>query len=280
MKTSNKLLIALAVALVVIPILVVAINVKLNYKSASKWSENLTSLHDFETESSGFKKEKITQNFNEINFVGQKGLMLNLTLIKSSSKGIKLSDGESSAIKSRVDANGVLQISFNEQKNSNFKSVTLAIYGPEVNRLKINDLLQLRLTAKADDLNLDVSNLQSMAVDVNSRINKLTVSGNQLKNFSIDREIASELNLNLINSEFKTAWASYKKLSINASGASSVNITGDDQDRNKYKIDELVLNSTGSPFISISRIHVSQSSVNLSDSTVVSMPAQYLKNKN
>ncbi|GGI23009.1 hypothetical protein [Pedobacter mendelii] len=276
MKTSNKLLISLAISLILIPIIVIAVNVKTNYIQADKLTQNNKNLEDFNIASPNFVLHKLDKSFDKINIIASKKTILKVTIVENPNTGLKISDNEENNTGAFVDKNGVLQISNKNLKDNQTVFLSLVIFSPKINQLSIKDALQLEFHATAKQLNLNLKNLQSMFFQ-NTKISQLNIIGDNLKNFFQDDNNIDKLYLNLNNSQFKASKVSYKILDIVLTGNSKISIEGDEVNKEKYKIDSLYINTKGKSDLKLENIKVNKSSGNLSDSTTVNMSAAVLK---
>ncbi|RZL30152.1 MAG: hypothetical protein EOO96_18700, partial [Pedobacter sp.] len=168
MKTSNKLLIALALLLIIVPILVIAINVKFNYLPEDKIIKNSESLDKFDAVTPYFKLRKLDKTFEKVNVTASKSTILKITLVESPQNGLKISENESENLIAVVDANGVLQISSKASKDKKMDFLSLVIFAPVIKQLSVTKALQLEINAKIKKLDLNVNNLQSMLFHPNT----------------------------------------------------------------------------------------------------------------
>lgn len=276
MKTSNKLLIALAASLIIVPILVIAINVKLNYLSVNKMVENNESIEKFDAITPNFILRKLDKSFDKINIVGSKETILKITLVESANSGLKISENGNDNLIAVVDANGVLQIS-NKNLNNKMEFLNIAVFSPIINQLAVSEVLQLEINTKTKQLEMNLKNLQSLSFHPDTKIEKLNVSGNHVQNFSQSNNYVNNLNLNLSDSDFRTSGSSYKALTIVLHGHSRVSIEGDDVNKEKYKIDSLSITDKGKSNVTLSNMLVLKAHGSFSDSTNLTMPSKNIK---
>ncbi|KQN37987.1 hypothetical protein ASE92_00635 [Pedobacter sp. Leaf41] len=277
MKTSNKLLIALALLLIIVPILVIAINVKFNYLPEDKIIKNYESLDKFDAVTPYFKLRKLDKTFEKVNVTASKSTILKITLVESPQNGLKISENESENLIAVVDANGVLQISSKASKDKKMDFLSLVIFAPVIKQLSVTKALQLEINAKIKKLDLNVNNLQSMLFHPNTKIGRLNVSGNHVLNFSQSNNYVDDLNLNLDNSEFRASGTSYKVLTIAIKGYSHIAIEGDKSNRNRYKIDSLSITTQGKSSVVLTDMLVNKAHGDFSDSTAINASAKNLK---
>jgi len=278
MKTSNKLLIALAVSLIIIPIIVVAVTVKMNYTDARSFREETKTVNRFVTPTEGYISSEIVKPFEVINIDDAKGMFLNIQLIKDSKSGIKIPGNDKDAISFRVDEKGVLQVSVKEVAKGASSYSSLIIYSPNFNQLSIAKGRALSLRTNVDSLLLNTNSMTEVSISPESKMNKIiaVAEGVDKLDFSNNLNIGY-VDLNLKNSNFESELASYKSLKINAEGKSAINISGQNENADKFQIDNLYIKTAGQSDLKVENIKVNKSSGNLSDSTSVSMSASILK---
>lgn len=273
MKTSNKLLTALAVLLLIIPIIVVAINVKINYRPAT--GENFVedqeiNAEPFEKESSGRTSLPIKTPFSTVNIPDAKRIYLELHLIKSKKSGVKVPTDMKNDINFTVNNTGVLQISFGDKLNrsgNHRNGVVVLVYGPNIDELALNNSSSLVLTAKTDTLNVNMkrSGPLSFGTPITFSVNdKITRVTNQTD--------IKQLNVNLDSASFYSQSNSYKNLNIKSKN-SSIEFSGDE----KSSIENLTINTFEKSDIKIDKVKIDKISGNLSDETTIAMPVKYLK---
>ncbi|MFC4212032.1 hypothetical protein ACFOWA_12605 [Pedobacter lithocola] len=277
MKTSNKLLISLAISLILIPIIVIAVNVKINYKSDKEQDIASKNIEHFATSSEGYVSIPLSKKFTSVNISDAKGFFINVLLLKDTASGIKIPDHLKSMLSYTVDKNGVLQFQINQQKNNTKEYASIVVYAPSLNKFSGSNGHGIGLGINLDSLTIDATSLGSLTVADDSKFDKLNVSGNNIKSFSINNANAGNVFMNLNNTNFSTEFSSFKSLSINASGNSNIEISGAEPDKTKYKIDNLFISTKGKTDLKLENIHVTKSSGSLSDSTTVNMSAAVLK---
>ncbi|MCX2573482.1 hypothetical protein [Pedobacter sandarakinus] len=278
MKKSNKLLIALAISLIIIPIIVVAVNVKLNYRDEKTYRRGEQMLDHFATTTEGYASMAIAEPFNNVEIADAKGRFLNIQIIKDSQSGIKVSDLDKDAITYKVDDQGTLRLDIKDVPTSGGFGLSLIIYVHNLNQVSVAKGSGLSLISTVDSLTLNANALNVVEVQSPSRMNKITIiaDGVAKLHFSNNFNI-SEANLGLNNTNFETEWTSYEQLQINATGNSNLNIAGEEQDQKKFQIENLYIKTEGKSDVRVENIQVNKSSGNLSDSTAVSMSASILK---
>ncbi|TCD27864.1 hypothetical protein EZ456_07910 [Pedobacter psychrodurus] len=275
MKTSNKLLTALAVLLIIIPIIVVAINVKINYKHSigdSFVEEQELNEEPFDKESSGRTSIPIKTAFSSVNIPDAKRNVLQIHFIKSAMSGVKVPTEMKNEISFSVDNMGVLKINVGDKlKTSGYHryGIAILIYGPNINGLSLNNSTSLVLTAKTDTLNVNMKRSGSLSFG-----SPITFSVNDKITRVINQTDIKQLNVKLDSASFYSSNSSYKSLTITSKN-SSVDIRGDENSNNS--IENLTINTFEKSDIKIENVIVNKMAGSLSDETTVGIPVKYLK---
>lgn len=276
MKTSNKLLTALAALLIIIPIIVVAINVKINYRPATGENfveEQEINTEPFDKESSGRTSIPIKTPFNSVNIPDAKRNVLQIHFIKSAISGIKVPTEMKNEISFSVNNMGILQINIGDKLNTSGyhkDGIAILVYGPNINDLSLNNSTSLVLTAKTDTLNVNMKRSGSISFG-----SPITFSVNEKVTRVINQTDIKQLNVNLDSASFYSSNSSYKNLTISSKN-SSVDIRGDENSKNS--IGNLTINTFEKSDIKIEEnVMVNKISGNLSDETTIAMPVKYLK---
>lgn len=274
MKTSNRLLIMLAALLIIIPIIVVAVNTKLNYVSSS--TENFVDAQDINSEP--LEKEApnrssifIKDHFSSVNIPDGKRLYLELHFIKSAKSGLKVPTDMKDDIKYSIDNNSKLQISFNDKldrSSNNGQGVVIVVYGPNINELNLNNSSSLVLTAKSDTLNINAKNAGLLTFG-----SPITFFNKEKKvTRVINKTEVKDLNISLDSTTFNSTNYSYHNLTIQGKN-SSVEIEGDKNN----SIEKLTINTAENSEVRVQNIKINDISGDFSDNTKLDLPVSYLK---
>lgn len=266
MKTSNKLLTALAALLIIIPIIVVAVNVKINYRPTNGDSfveEQEINAEPFDTESSGRTSIPIKTPFHSVNIPDAKRIYLELHFIKSAKSGVKVPTDMKNGINFSVSSTGALQINFGDKLNrsGNHRNViVILVYSPDIDELNLNNSSNLVLTAKTDTLNVNLKKSGSLSFG-----SPITFS-NEKTTKIINQTDIKQLNVNLDSAVFYSRINSYKNLNISCKN-SSVSIHADEQE--SISIGNLTINTFGKSDVKIENAIVSKISGSLDRKSVV-----------
>jgi len=277
MKTSNRLLIGLAVLLIVIPIVVVAINVRLNYQNRKDFYQDyLENSKTFDKKSEGFKSLEMNK-FIAINIPEANDAFINIKIIKDQKSGIKIAADLADQFGFIVDNSGTLQITM---KNNNQKlpySPTILIYSNNISKVSVAKVRALYIDINADSLILDAKNMNHLSFESTARLKVLKINADHVNDIALNSKDINAIEASINESEFRTAEISYNQLTLNSKGESKITITGDEKSPEKYKIDNLKVNTFGSAALSIENIKINNISGNVSDETTVQVPIKYLK---
>lgn len=277
MKTSNKLLIALAVSLIVIPIVVIAINIKVNYRDKKTFFKQLEENNDFNFPLSGFLKKELIA-FSAINFVDGNDVHINVEVIKSKKSGIKVPSELANTYDFNVDNKQTLQIKLKKPTKKMKHSITLYIYTSDINMLSISNAAGFTLKISTDSLNMEATHINRLSFDEKTNIKSLKLVSGAVENLNIsDTKGIEHIDLVLKGSNFYTSNSAYESLKIHSSGKSNIDIYGDKIDKEKFKIGLLYIETKGSSSLNLENVKVGKSSGSLSDSTKVSMPVKVLR---
>ncbi|MCZ4223942.1 hypothetical protein [Pedobacter rhodius] len=278
MKTSNKLLIALAVSLIIIPIMVIAVTVKMNYSDAKTMAAESKSINSFGTKTEGYISIKLTQPFTALNLADAKNRVINIRLITDTQTGLKIPEEYKDLINYKIDEKGVLQISVKDITKETGPYLSLVVYAPNFSGLSFakGERLDLAVDSK-DAFTLNAYKIANIDLDSDAKFNHLTLLADSVKELYINQSSIKEFKLTLKSSTLKTELTSYNSLNVDASGKSNIFIDGGEANENKFGIDNLVVKTGGKGSLTISDISIKKSSGSLSDSTLVVMPASILK---
>lgn len=275
MKTSNKLLIAFATALIIVPILSMVVVSKAYYIDVKSWVEKQKTNESFEGKSENLEAISLSP-FNGVNIADGKAAHFYIRLVNDNKFGIKINKGDGDFLKTNVDQNGILQIALTDQiKGNNYVSVI--IYTPNIAALAIKNANGLTINARLDSLAIHLKKAGSLSFDSATQFSKLSVSATDGNEINLEREVARSLSLNLTNTNFTSEWASYQDLNLDVSGKSNIVVKGDYRKEKEYTIKNLSVNTNDEANINFEAIKIQNAKGTLSDQTIVLMPAVNLK---
>lgn len=275
MKTSNKLLIAFAAALIIVPILSMVYVSKAFYTGAKDWSELAKQNDSFAAVSENMDPISLNK-FSAINIANGKEVHFYIRLIKDNKFGVKINKGDKNFIKFDVDPQGQLQIELLDKKGRN-DYISLFIYTPTVKALNVTNAGGIEINAQTDSLSVILKKVKDVSFNSASAITRLSITAEEGNNINMEKEIAKFLTLKLTNTNFLSEWASYQDLNIETAGKTAITIKGDHRGEKEYSIQNLTLHTTDKAVVNFEDIKIQRATGTLSDQTMVQMPAVNLK---
>lgn len=275
MKTSNKLLIAFAATLIVLPVLVMAVVSKMYYTDAKNWVDLEKQNETFDGKSENVEAIPLNQ-FSAINIADGKEADFYIHLVKDKKFGVKLAKSEKEFVKFSVDKDGRLQINITP-KNKEYNYIELFVYAPETNFLGANNVSDLELKVKGDTLALNIKKFRNLKFHEASQFQKLSINAEGGYTNIEEKAIVKSLRLNLKSARFKSDGVSFENLDITSIGNSKIDVFGSYDTEKKYTIRNLSLKTTDSADVTFKEIAIANAKGSLSDQTVIQIPVVNLK---
>ena len=270
MKTSNKILIGFAAALILIPILGMIYTSKVYYKDSKDVNDVVYQNNTFKSPSQNLKSMPISKSFNAINVQDAKGYFLNIRLVEDKDYGIKVQENLKNTFTFDVDTNGTLQISAADKKDDGNYYGLLIIYAPRINNISVSKADGVELRANQDSLNFNIAKSDRVNFSSDMQVNSLYVNATDVKLINIDKDIKNA-TFTLTKTPLYSSFASFDN--INISSDSEVELFGSDKEEAKYNIKNLVINTKGDANFKVENIAIGKCSGSFSDRTKVQMPA-------
>lgn len=272
MKTSNKLLIAFATALILLPVLGIAIVSGLYYEKEST-TGSTKEMDTFGPVPEDMPALAVSTPFQSVNIEGGNQYYLAIKLVTAEKPEIKYSDNLKDLITTAVDNNGQLQIILKKSKNQRENYARIWVYGPNIKALGLVNGNGMNLNAKMDSLRVDLSSSGSAHFDPDTRVDWLSVRTNKVREISFRETNTRSVNLDLNGTNVKSEMSSFDNLSINAEGASEIELNGGYGENPEKVIKQLTLNTLGKAKVKVFNLRIDRCSGHFSDSTQVEMPA-------
>ena len=280
MKTSNKLLIAFAVLMFVVPLTITAYTINKNYKDFEEIEKQGEANLHFNTPSVGFTSVALQKTFKSISITGksQDTKMWNINLVNDKDYGVKVSEAFKDLVQVSIDANEQLHITF-KGEIKNVWYLAIYVYAPKIEELNVSDLNEIALTFKdkTEALQLNAKDVKTLDLGDEFNVNHLSVDAEKVNGLDLGGEGVRSLSLNLRSSNFRSDSKSYDSLNISASEGSGLNIFGNRQNKDSVTIDQLTLNTSGEVDVNLTDMKLNNVSGTLSDETMIKMPIVYLK---
>lgn len=280
MKTSNKILIGFAAALILVPILGMVYTSRVYYKDSKDVNDAAYHNNTFKSPSQNLLSTPISKPFNAVNVQDAKGYFLNIRLVEDKDYGIKVQENLKNTFTFNVDANGTLQISAADKKDDGNYYGLLIIYAPKIDNISITKADGIELRANQDSLNFNVAKSGRVNFSSDMQVNSLKINANDVTHVNIEKDIKNA-TLMLTKTRLYSSFASFD--SLNISSDSEIELTGSDKEKAKYSIKNLVINTKGDANFKVENLAIGKCSGSFSDQTTVQMPAvnlnQIYKNK-
>ncbi|HMI01179.1 MAG TPA: DUF2807 domain-containing protein [Pedobacter sp.] len=273
MKTSNKLLIAFASALILIPVLGIAIISRVYYEKGDSTSHGNTEMDTFGAIPKNMSAIAVNSPFQSVSIDGGNQLYLAIKLVEDENAGVKYADNIKGLISAKVDGNGQLQIVLKKSDTQPENYARIWIYGPHIKQLSVANGRGINLNAKLDSLQLDLSSTSSAHFDPETQIGWLSVRTKDVREISFRETNTKSVSLDLIGTNVKSEMSSFENLSISAAGNAEIELNGGYGETTDKAIKHLTLNTLGKAKVKIFNMQIDQCSGRFSDSTQVEMPA-------
>ena len=279
MKTSNKLLIAFAAALILIPVLGMVIVSATQYKTGSyaNQADVVSKVESFNVPTANMTSIAIASAFQSVNVEDAKDLALNIHFIKDEQFGVKISEEYKDLVSAVLDANGQLQLSVKADKKDNERRMRnyamIYIYAPNLDSLTVANASDLIVKSTADTLNLKLNKISSFYFDNGTELKQLNLTAVQVKDLTLRRNKIKSVTVAVTDSKFAIESMSLDNVSITTNGSSNVEVYNNEEGKTKQVINNLVLNTTGIVDVKIEHTKINNCSGKLSDETTVQMPA-------
>ncbi|SDH51448.1 hypothetical protein SAMN05421827_12756 [Pedobacter terrae] len=277
MKTSNKLLIAIAVLLIVIPIIVVGINVKLNYKERgiedTYFGTQQINNETLEQKSKERLSIPLNTPFKAIQFKDAKHFSVQLFVKEDSKYGLKIPEKFKNDLKYEVDAKGTLQLSIqNFPEDNGIEKIVIVIYCPAINEVSVANSNILEFSAHSDAITLNVDNTEELFLTGN-----ITHTDPTGKTTEINPTKIGKLYLNLNKTKFNGYTNGFKDLYIIAN-KSEIEIGNMEENSQKsFPFDHLNIKTTDTSRVKLQNVNLKTFSADFSDATTLEIPTPLLK---
>ena len=270
MKTSNKLLIAFAAALILVPILCIAYVSRVYYEKG-EYTSNMDETASYGPISTiAFPATGSTET---INVLDKSGIHLIIAVNRDANEGLKVSNNLKGLVSVKTDANGQIQIELNSGKEGIGNLGKITISSALVRVLNVAGSQGVSLHAEVDSLDLNLNNIGSVEFNQETKLKYLNVSTKKVNDIRFAETNSLSASLNLTNTNVRSDLASFENLNINSAGTSIIELNGGDQAGQGKKINNLSINTLGKTDLKVLNMVINNCSGKFSDSTSVQMPA-------
>jgi hypothetical protein len=281
MKTSNKLLIGLAIALLIIPLTVMILIAKVNRIDNKTYNKMLMEAETTDGAADRYVKKYPVKAFQNVVINGSESSYLNIKIIANDKFLFKATNDLAPYIEYKVDKDGKLHISLKAEGND--QHGTLLIFSPKLKGITFNNVSVDALSANTDSLNVEITR------GINFRFGE----GMKIKNLSLTKKITHDPRY-LVISDITIEDAKIENLRVDInSGYLTINNTPlrnvdlkvkdakaefkNEENKNIGPIETLSLNSIGKNDVNFQHIKINAAKGNLSDETTIQIPTVNLK---
>ena len=272
MKTSNKILLSFAAALILIPILCIAFVSRVYFEPG-----DYTSRMGASDTYGAIPKQNVpitgSGSSESINIEGDTRIHLVIAITPGKALEVKATDNLKGLVSVTFDSSGQLQIKVANRTDHLENYGRIAITAPGLKEINVNGSKGINLQADMDSLKLTLTNTELAQFDASTKVKYLNVTTNNVKdiNFSETNPISTLLNLNTTN--LKTELTSFDNLAINSTGTSTIELNGGEDGNPVRSINNLKVTTMGKTDFKVLNMNIAQCSGKFSDSTTVQMPA-------
>lgn len=276
MKLSNKLLIAFAASLILIPVFGMVFISATKYKTGT-YKDVVYKVENFSTPTKNMESMTVSMPFESVNIADAKGMVLNIQFIKDDKFGIKIQEDLKGLVNAVVDANGQLQIVIKDkpklEENRNRYYTSIYIYSPSIKNLNVANANDINIMAATDTLTLNVQKSSRVSFNTETHIKQLNLKTEDVEAVNLREDDIKSISLDLHNTNFRSEESSFENVSITSSGKCEIELSGDRDEARKQSINNLILITNGIADVKLENIKVANCSGKLSDETQVQMPA-------
>jgi hypothetical protein len=272
MKTSNKLLIAFAASLILIPILCIAFVSRVYYEPGN-YTSRMGETDPYGPKATNIISTPDAASAESVTIHAEGGLGLVLEIRKDSQAGVKVSDDLKGLVSIKVENNGQLHITVkgNDKNNRGFNRIAVSL--PVLKELEVIGTRELSLLGEMEALKLNLTNTGLAQFNSLTKINHLNVTTTNVKDITFTENSPMSVSLNLNNTNLRSDLGSFNELIVNSSGTSNIELNGGDEHTPGKTIKSLNINTSGKTDLKVINMTINQCSGSFSDSTSVQMPA-------
>jgi hypothetical protein len=272
MKTSNKILLSFAAALILIPILCIAFVSRVYFEPG-----DYTSRMGASDTYGAIPKQNVpitgSGSSESINIEGDTRIHLVIAITPGKALEVKTTDNLKGLISVEFNSSGQLQIKVANRSNRLENYGRIAITAPGLKEITVNGSRGINLQTEMDSLKLSLTNTELAQFDAATNVKYLSVTTNNVKDITFREGNPLSTVLNLNNTNVKAELTSFDNLAINARGTSTIELNGGEDGNPVRSIKNLKINTMGKTDFKVHNMEIAQCSGRFSDSTSVQMPA-------
>lgn len=277
MKTTNKLLIGLAIALFVFPVGGMVIWTKSNRLDEKAYHQIINSeTKEFETADKYLVRNKLN-SFHKVSISSTQNASISLYLVKSKDFGYKITKGFEDRFTSEVNSDGLLILKAKE--NTKFFNASVYIFAPSFDDLELSTIQIATLETDSDSLHMTMNNVQTLQGFADSKKMKmlnLTLNSSDIS-FPDEFPHLENFSLQLNNSSLALGTQTYERINVTLDNSSLLPTS--ENTNKKLFIKDLNISATGKSTLGFfTQEQIGKLSGYISDSTTVLMPIYVYKN--
>ncbi|MGQ7853742.1 hypothetical protein ACUN24_05790 [Pedobacter sp. WC2501] len=281
MKTSNKLLMGLAIALLIIPLTVMILIAKANRIDNKTYDKMITGAETIDSEADRFIKKFPVQAFQQVVINGSESSYLNIKIIANDKFLLKATNDLAPSIQYKVDKDGKLNISLKAERN--YQHGTLLIFSPNLKGITFNNVSVEGLSVNTDSLNVDITKGANFRFGEDMKIKNLHLVKNttyQKQDVVITGITIEDAKIENLHAEINTGYLTVNNMSLLNVDLKLKDAKAEfknEENKNISLIETLSLTSIGRNEVSFQHVKINKASGNLSDETSIQMPTINLK---
>jgi hypothetical protein len=281
MKTSNKLLAGLAIALLIIPLTVMILIAKVNRIDNKTYDKMLMGAETTDGAADRYIKKYPVEAFQNVVINGSESSYLNVKIIANDKFLFKATNDLASYIEYKVDKDGKLNISLKAERN--YQHGTLLIFSPNLKGITFNNVSVDAFSANTDSLNVEIIRGINFKFGEGMKIKNLNLT----KRTTYDPQYVIISGITIEDAKIENLRADINSgyLTVNNTPLRNVDLKVKDakaefkneENKNIGPIETLSLNSMGKNDVNFQQIKINKASGNLSDETKIQIPTVNLK---
>lgn len=281
MKTSNKILICTAIALLIVPLTIMVLVAKTNRISTQQYNQIILGEEDLDKEGSRYVKKYDTQPFDKISIKGTDFVSIKIKVFKSEKFAVKITKDLADEILSFKNNNNEVEINLPTTKY--YGGGTIIVFSPALSKIKINEVNLTQLFVKeSDSLTLELGKNASFSIGEGTQIKKFLINNDNLKqpnSYWVDNNIyeagIDQLDVKLHHSTLNIYNAAINTLKLDVD-ATNVKVSND-QHKPYAPVERLLLKTTGECAVNFENIKIQRAQGEISNTTSIQIPMENLK---
>lgn len=275
MKTSNKLIITLALTIFLVPLGILLYQSRYYVPQETRTQTDAPLV--FADTVEGYKNVKLPA-FNAVQLNGS-DIAFKMVLVKDVNFGLRVHDRKSKNVSAKV-VNNVLHLTIEQGEDYKRHFYDLVVFAPNIAEISASNIGSLSLSGEMPALKLNIRNAKSLGFDEESKFADLTIHATDVKSIDLENSKVKRLSGNFQNAHLNSFDANYDEVNLNASNTNILFGLSEEaiRDNNKSvgEIGRFNIITKGKSELSVS-VKVKEITGQLSDSTSIQMPFSYTR---